>query len=59
MTGAMQLGDSVRIVCSGEIGEVVGIAHYRNSDSALIRYKAADGRAVELWWQFDALEPVL
>jgi hypothetical protein len=46
----------VRIVCSGEIGEVIGRAQYKNSTNQyLVRYQAADGRATEQWWSYDAL----
>lgn len=51
-----QLGNIVTIKCSGETGEVIGIAHYVSSESqVLLRYKCADGRAVESWWNFSAL----
>lgn len=55
-----KLGDRVRIACSGETGTVVGVAEYANGGwSALVRYKAADNRAVETWWAFDALDTSL
>jgi hypothetical protein len=51
------LGQRVRIVVSGEEGEVIGLAIYSNAmPSALIRYKAADGRALDSWWCCSALE---
>lgn len=51
------LGDTVRINCSGETGTVIGKAEYSESNpTCLVRYKAADGRAVEAWWQASALE---
>lgn len=52
-----ELRQQVRIAASKESGEVVARAQYSNStDSYLIRYCAADGRAVEQWWHADALE---
>ena len=50
------LGDSVGILSSGEMGEVIGRAQHSNADdSYLIRYRANDGRAVEAWWSVEAL----
>ena len=44
------LNQMVRIVESNETGLVVGRADYATAEqSFLIRYKAADGRAVEQW----------
>ena len=52
------LGSKVAVTCSGETGEVMGRAEYSNStNSYLVRYQSADGRAVEAWWQEDALLP--
>ncbi|PRD64150.1 hypothetical protein [Malikia granosa] len=52
-----QLDDDVVITASGERGQVIGRAEYTNSsNNYLVRYKCADGRAVEQWWQEDALE---
>lgn len=51
------IGASVRITCSGEEGQVVGFAQYSDAgDQVLIRYKAADGRAVQSWWDLLAVE---
>jgi hypothetical protein len=51
------LGEPVVITVSGEAGEVIGRADYAASeDCYLVRYKAADGRAVEAWWSTGALE---
>lgn len=51
------LSATVRIAASGEAGTVVGRAEYATSENSyLIRYKAADGRATEAWWQESALE---
>jgi len=54
------LGDQVCIVASGEHGEVIGRAEYSNDENTYyIRYKAADGRAVESWWNESALDLVM
>jgi hypothetical protein len=50
------LGQRVAIVESGECGTVIARAQYeRNEDRYLVRYKAADGRATEAWWQESAI----
>lgn len=50
------LEDDVVIACSGEIGAVVGRWESINSAPRyLIRYRAADGRACENWWDQDAI----
>jgi hypothetical protein len=50
------LGAKVAIEASGEAGEVIGRAEYRHADNAYyILYKAADGRAVQAWWDESAL----
>jgi hypothetical protein len=47
----------VSIITSGEAGTVVGRLEYLNGENSyLVRYKAADGRAVEAWWNESALE---
>jgi len=52
-----QLKQNVTIKASGETGEIIGRAEYACSEpNYLIRYKAADGRAVEAWWIESALE---
>jgi hypothetical protein len=50
----------VTIAASGETGTVTARAEYHDGrrDAYFIRYKAADGRAVEQWWAEDALEAV-
>ena len=59
MTQRFGFDDLVLITCSGETGTVIGYAQYKSAeDQALIRYKAADGRAVEAWWSISALEPI-
>ncbi len=51
------LDAKVRISESGETGQVIGRAEYTTSEqSYFVRYKAADGRAVESWWVQSALE---
>lgn len=53
------LGEAVALTISDESGHVIGRAEYLNSDpSYLVRYKAADGWAVESWWSEDALRPI-
>jgi len=50
------LGEKVTVEVSGETGEVLGRAEYTTAaNNYLIRYRCADGRAVEAWWQEDAL----
>lgn len=50
------LGQATTITASGEKGEVVGRADFKHQeDQYFIRYKAADGRAVESWWTESAL----
>lgn len=54
---AFNLGQQVTITASGEQGTVLGRAEYINStDSYFVRYRSADGRAVEQWWTEDALQ---
>lgn len=50
------LGQTVNITASLESGEVIARAEYAKSENTyLVRYKAADGRAVEAWWGESAL----
>jgi hypothetical protein len=52
-----ELKAKVRIVASGEVGEVIGRVQYAHADdSYFLRYKAGDGRAVESWWNENAIE---
>ena len=52
-----QLQQRVAISVSGETGVVIGRAEYTSSENSyLVRYKSADGRAIEDWWKEDALE---
>lgn len=56
MSFKFSLGDEVVIMASGEQGQVTGRAEYQeHGNSYLLRYKAADGRAVENWWNEGAL----
>lgn len=51
-----ELGQNVTITASGEQGVVIGRAEYMHcQNNNLIRYKAADGRATEVWWTDSAL----
>ncbi|MBU9153153.1 hypothetical protein KTD28_00860 [Burkholderia gladioli] len=57
MAFSFNLGERVAIAASGETGEIIGRADYTESaDSYFVRYKAADGRAVEAWWSEGALD---
>ncbi|TDV04674.1 hypothetical protein [Paraburkholderia caballeronis] len=50
------LSARVSIAASGEAGEVIACAEYAAAENSyLVRYKAADGRAVEAWWGENAL----
>lgn len=51
-----ELTQPITILISGEIGEIIGRAEYIHSENNyMIRYKCADGRAVESWWAESAL----
>lgn len=53
---SFKLGNKVEIQCSGEKGVVIGVAEYDFMDPQyLIRYRSADGSAVEKWWDQGAL----
>lgn len=59
MNFKLNMGDEATIAASGESGEVLARSEYVSSENAyLIRYKSADGRAVEAWWGESALESV-
>jgi N-acetylmuramic acid 6-phosphate (MurNAc-6-P) etherase len=52
-----ELKQTVTISASGETGDVIGRAEYAHAENSyLVRYKCADGRAVESWWTEGALE---
>lgn len=56
-TFQFNLGGKVTIKTSGESGEIIGRADYKSHcNSYMLRYKAADGRAVEGWWEEDSLQ---
>lgn len=51
-----ELNQTVTIAASGESGEVIARAEYATDETRyLVRYKSADGRAVEAWWGESAL----
>lgn len=53
------LGATARLICSGETGQIIGRAEYTSSGPQVqLRYKAADVRATEAWWNLDAVEVV-
>ncbi len=53
------LKQQTKIIASGETGEIIGRAEYTSSENTyLLRYKAADGRAVENWWNESAIEAI-
>lgn len=57
MAFKFDLKQVVSIVESGETGTVQARAEYAIGENAyFIRYKAADGRAVEVWWPESALK---
>lgn len=50
------LGEWVRLTTSQEAGEIVGRAEYpHRPNQYLVRYRAADGRQVECWWDETAI----
>jgi hypothetical protein len=56
MSFKFELRAHVIIDASGENGEVIARAEYATSEDAyLLRYKSADGRAVESWWGESAI----
>lgn len=53
-----EIGQCVDINISGEQGFVIGRAEYQTSENGYyLRYKTADGRAIETWWSESALSP--
>lgn len=51
MSFRFALCDKVAICVSDERGVVIGRAEYANAENGyLVRYKAADGQAIESWW---------
>lgn len=50
------LGHWLRITCSNEPGQCISRSESLTGEPQyLLRYKAADGRAVEAWWAQSAL----
>lgn len=57
MSFKFALCDKVAICVSDERGVVIGRAEYANAENGyLVRYKAADGQAIESWWGESALQ---
>jgi hypothetical protein len=55
-TFTFSMGELLNIDTSVEFGHVVARAEYAHGeDMYLLRYRAADGRAVEQWWGESAL----
>lgn len=53
------LKSKVKIIVSGEEGEIIGRAEYTYCENQYyIRYKTADGRAIESWWTASAIEVI-
>ena len=51
-----ELGAGVGLLATEEKGSVIGRAEFQNGENSyLVRYKAADGRAVDSWWGESAL----
>jgi len=56
MIDEIVLGKTATIMCSNERGIIIGYAVFEDQNpQMLIRYKAADGRAVEQWWYASAV----
>jgi len=56
MSFKFKLKEELKIDASNEAGSVIARAEYNaNEDQYLLRYQAADGRAVESWWGESAL----
>lgn len=54
------MGAKVKLVASGEEGDVIGRAQHANTkDQYLVLYMAADGRQVEAWWYEDQITTAL
>ncbi|MDF3830245.1 hypothetical protein P3T83_21335 [Pseudocitrobacter sp. 2023EL-00150] len=52
------IGQIVSVTISGEVGHVKGRAEYNaGSNQYLIHYQAADGRAVDAWFEEGELSP--
>lgn len=58
MTFKFELKTEAIITVSGEIGTIIARAEYDESENQyFLRYRAADGRAVESWWCESAISP--
>jgi hypothetical protein len=56
MNFKFELNQQVTIKASGEAGIVISRAEHNVAENSyFVRYKAADGRAVENWWTESAL----
>ncbi|GHB33817.1 hypothetical protein GCM10007094_23370 [Pseudovibrio japonicus] len=52
-----ELEEKVQIKASGESGKIIGRAEHSNAiNNYRVHYKAADGRAVDAWWDECDLE---
>lgn len=57
MSFKIELGQEVEIRISSESGSVKARAEYKNGPKQyLVHYKAADGRAVEAWFEEEELQ---
>jgi len=57
MSFKFELEQRVKITESGETGFVKGRAEYKTHENCYwLHYKAADGRAVEGWWDESLIE---
>ena len=54
-----EIGETVKMVETEEVGRITGVAQYESSpDSYYIRYRGADGRQCHVWWNEDDIEKV-
>lgn len=54
---AFAQNDIVRIICSGEMGQVIArMDSSESSDMYQVRYRSANGEATERWWAESALD---
>lgn len=57
MSFKFEIKQNVRVVVSGETGQIQGRAEYAAAENSyLVRYKQTNGVATESWWQESALE---
>lgn len=51
-----QLGEGVALRASEEMGDVIARSEFQYCENQyLVRYRAGDGRMVEVWWAESAL----